>query len=88
MPPVAPCLSLAVAGCGLKETPPFDPRDLQRAERARSSETPTLPMRPLPTTLEPLHPTTQQLNADTNPTAPPTTDRSSCGRWAMSRRSV
>ncbi len=65
-------LSLVVAGCGLKEAPPFDPRDLQRAERARAAGTPTLPMKPLPTRLEPLQPTTREINAATNPTAPST----------------
>lgn len=65
-------LSLVMVGCGLKEAPPFDPRDLQRAERARAADTPTLPLKPLPTALEPLQPTTRELNSATNPTAPST----------------
>lgn len=52
--------------------PPFDPRDLQQAERARAADTPTFPLKPLPTKLEPLEPTTRKLNSATNPTAPST----------------
>ncbi len=65
-------LSMLVVGCGLKETPPFDPRDLQQAERARAADTPAFPLKPLPTGLEPLQPTTRELNSATNPTAPST----------------
>jgi outer membrane protein TolC len=45
-----------LAGCGLTEPAPFDPRDLQQADRSSATQLHALPMRPLPTTLQSLPP--------------------------------
>jgi len=45
-----------LAGCGLTEPAPFDPRDLQQPDRSSATQLQPLPMKPLPTTLQSLPP--------------------------------
>lgn len=59
-----------VAGCGIKEPPPFDPRLMQEPERDRAADTPPAPMKPLPTTLEAI-----PARPEAGPTTYPTTGR-------------
>jgi outer membrane protein len=56
-----------LAGCGLTEPAPFDPRDLQQPDRSSATQLQPLPMKPLPTTLQSLPPPEQE------PTTYPTT---------------
>jgi outer membrane protein len=45
-----------LAGCGLTEPAPFDPRDLQQPDLSSATQLQPLPMKPLPTTLQSLPP--------------------------------
>jgi outer membrane protein TolC len=51
--------TVLLAGCGLQQPAPFDPGVLQEPDRSSAQQLTPAPMRPLPTTLESLPPTTQ-----------------------------
>lgn len=56
---VAWMMSVALWGCNISQPPPFDPREIQRAERVRSADVEPGRLLPLPTTRESPFPSTQ-----------------------------
>ena len=66
----ASVLSLVVWGCNVTEEPPFDPREITRADRVRAAAVRAAPMYPLPTTRQAY--LTAEPGSSTEPASPAT----------------
>lgn len=76
-------MALVAGGCKVTEPSPFSPLQLQQAERSRSSEVASQPMRPLPTTLESPFPDRAGKGPATQPTTGPSTTAAQTRRMTL-----